>query len=168
MAAVVAGLAAIPGTAGARPTAGMSRDGTMESSVLVELNRIRAAHGLRAVASVRPLTRAAVAHAHSMGRRGFFSHDSANGSPFHARIARFYPRGVARRLALGENLLFASSDEPYDARTALSDWMASPPHRKNILRRGWTSIGVAAVTVRKAPGVFGGEDVTLLVTDFAG
>ena len=168
VAAAIASLTAVPATAIAQPTAAMSRDDAMERSLRIELNRIRAAYGRRAIAPSPRLARAAVAHAVSMGRRGYFSHNSANGASFDRRIARFYPSAVARRLALGENLLFVPTDEPYDARAAVRDWMASPTHRRNILRRGWSTVGVAAVTVRNAPGVFGGEDVLLLVTDFAG
>jgi uncharacterized protein YkwD len=44
--------------------------------------------------------------------------------------------------------------------------MKSPGHRKNILTPGWREIGISAVAVRSAPGVFGGRDVVIVTTDF--
>ena len=44
--------------------------------------------------------------------------------------------------------------------------MASPGHRKNILTARWQEIGLSAVTVAGAPGVYGGRDVVIITTDF--
>jgi uncharacterized protein YkwD len=44
--------------------------------------------------------------------------------------------------------------------------MHSPGHRKNILTPRWREIGLSAVTVRSAPGVFSGRDVVIVTTDF--
>ena len=46
-----------------------------------------------------------------------------------------------------------------DASDALKVWMDSPGHRKNILAPGWREVGLSALTVAAAPGVFGGRDV---------
>ena len=44
--------------------------------------------------------------------------------------------------------------------------MKSPGHRKNILTARWREIGLSAVTVSAAPGVFGGRDVVIVTSDF--
>ena len=44
--------------------------------------------------------------------------------------------------------------------------MQSPGHRQNILTPHWREIGLAAVTVPGAPGVFDGLDVVIITTDF--
>jgi uncharacterized protein YkwD len=44
--------------------------------------------------------------------------------------------------------------------------MQSPGHRRNILTARWREIGLSAVTVAAAPGVFGGRDVLIITTDF--
>ena len=49
---------------------------------------------------------------------------------------------------------------------ALELWMASPKHRANVLSRSWREIGIAAVSVVAAPGIFAGSDVTIVSTDF--
>ncbi len=44
--------------------------------------------------------------------------------------------------------------------------MESPKHRENILTPRWREVGLSAVTVPAAPGVFGGRDVTIVTSDF--
>jgi uncharacterized protein YkwD len=45
-------------------------------------------------------------------------------------------------------------------------WMNSPEHRANMLARNWSEIGLSAVHVERAPGVYGGRPVTVVTTDF--
>ena len=153
-----------PGAAAAAGQTGVAADTALEQSLLVELNKIRTARGLRPLASSPGLSRAADAHATSMAARGFFSHDSADGTPFSRRIARFFPVGQARSWVVGENIRYQAQSA--GARAAVAGWMASPGHRANILAKDYRLIGISAVRVSPAPGVFGGLDVTILVTDF--
>ena len=44
--------------------------------------------------------------------------------------------------------------------------MGSPGHRKNILTARWREIGLSALKVNSAPGVYGGRDVVIITTDF--
>ena len=79
-------------------------------------------------------------------------------------MQRYYaPRGY-RTWSVGENLLWSSGT--LTAPVALNLWMKSPGHRKNILTPAWREIGISAVAVRSAPGVFGGRDVVIITTDF--
>jgi uncharacterized protein YkwD len=45
-------------------------------------------------------------------------------------------------------------------------WIASPGHLANLLSPRWREIGISAVGVVNAPGVFGGRRVTIITTDF--
>ena len=45
-------------------------------------------------------------------------------------------------------------------------WMRSPPHRANLLDPDWTQIGVAALSVPSAPGIYSGRHVMVVTVDF--
>lgn len=136
----------------------------LEVQVLSELNAIRRQHGLAPLRLSRPLSAAADSHSRAMGTYGFFAHDSRDGSEFWKRVQRFYGPNGYENWSVGENLLWSSG--ALNAKAALKLWMDSPGHRKNILTARWREIGVSAVAVRSAPGVFGGRDVVLVTTDF--
>jgi uncharacterized protein YkwD len=99
-----------------------------------------------------------------MGTFGFFGHSSHDGSAFWKRVQRYYGKGRYANWAVGENLLWSTTG--LDASGALKLWMASPGHRKNILTARWREVGLSAVTVPAAPGVFGGRDVVIITSDF--
>jgi uncharacterized protein YkwD len=99
-----------------------------------------------------------------MAQRGYFSHDSANGTSFDRRISRYYPLKGAHYWSVGENLLWSSPD--VDAASALNMWLNSPPHRKILLTARWREVGLSAVHVPSAPGTFAGREVTIVTADF--
>jgi uncharacterized protein YkwD len=151
-------------TAAGKPARNLAAADQLEGSVLVELNAIRRAHGLVPVRLSHPLAAAADAHSRSMGRFGYFEHESRDGSAFWKRVQRFYGAGRYSTWSVGENLLWSSGE--LNASRALKLWMKSPAHRANILTPRWREIGLAAVTVAGAPGVYGGRDVVIITTDF--
>jgi uncharacterized protein YkwD len=129
-------------------------ESAVEQALLDEVNRVRAAHGLAPLRVDPTLRRAARAHSDDMLRRGYFSHGS-----FADRLARFGARGPR----LGENLAWGAGTAAA-ARSMVQRWLASPPHRANLLRPGFRRIGVGA-----AVGRFSGYDGVRMVTaDFAG
>ena len=142
----------------------MSAVDALEVQVLAQLNVVRRKHGLVPLKPSRPLAAAADAHSTAMGRHGFFAHDSKDGTEFWQRVRRFYGPSGYRSWSVGENLLWASGE--LDAAEAVRLWMRSPGHRKNILTARWREIGLSAVGVRQAPGVYGGRDVVIITTDF--
>jgi uncharacterized protein YkwD len=152
------------GPASARVHRPASAMGALQSGVLSDLNAIRRAHGLFPLRLAPSLSAAARQHSQEMASDGYFSHTSANGSTFDKRIARYYPIAASRYWSVGENLLWSSPD--VDAATALNMWMNSPEHRANILRANWRQIGISAVHVDSAPGVYGNGPVTIITTDF--
>jgi uncharacterized protein YkwD len=99
-----------------------------------------------------------------MEQKGYFSHDSANGSSFFKRIASFYTYRGYNSWSAGENLLWSTPD--ISPAGALRLWMNSPEHRANLLNRRWREIGLGAVHAASAPGVYGGDEVTIVTADF--
>ena len=161
--AVLCALAA-PATAARSHTRTVAGDPGLEQGVLVAINDFRARHHLAPLRLSRPLSAAADAHSLAMARRGFFAHESADGSAFWKRVRRFYTDRGFSRWSVGENLLWSSPD--VDAAGALEMWLNSPPHRKNLLTPGWREIGLSAVHVSAAPGVYEGRETTILTADF--
>jgi uncharacterized protein YkwD len=163
-AVAVVGLWVVASPAGAssqRPAASLS---SLEQGVLADINSLREQHGLAPLRLSTSLSAAARQHSTEMAARGYFSHDSANGSSFDKRIARYYPVGGSHYWSVGENLLWSSPD--VDAGGALDMWWNSPEHRKNMLTARWREIGLSAVHVMTAPGTYGGREVTIVTTDF--
>ena len=133
--------------------------------MLVNVNALRERHGLRTLKSSAVLAEAAAAHSREMAERGFFAHESADGTPYWMRIQRFYGAAGSRRSVFGENLVWASP--ALSARDVVSLWMRSPKHRANLLRKAWRKIGIAAVHANGAPGVYEGRAVTILTAYFS-
>jgi uncharacterized protein YkwD len=143
------------------PAAALSH---FESSVLVDINTFRVGHGLARLHLSSQLTSAARAHSAQMAQDGYFAHESVDGAAFSSRLQRFYRRSPAHLWAVGENLLWSSA--AINGDRALGLWLASPPHRQNLLDPRWREIGVSAVHEARAPGVYHGLDVTILTADF--
>ncbi|MDX6485631.1 MAG: hypothetical protein QOF43_784 [Gaiellaceae bacterium] len=137
---------------------------TLETSVLVEINAFRTEHNLPKLHLNPLLTTAAAAHSRQMAEQGYFAHESADGSAFWRRLRGYYSSRRWHTWSVGENLLWSSPD--IDGPGALQLWLESPEHRKNLMDRSWREIGVSAVHVAQAPGVYEGQDVTIVTTDF--
>ena len=86
------------------------------------------------------------------------------GRPSGGRIRHYYAAGGYGYWSVGENLLWASPR--VGAGHAMKLWITSPPHLRNLLTPRWRQIGVSAVRVPDAPGVFHGLPVTIVTTDF--
>lgn len=136
----------------------------LEAAIVMRINEVREARGLGPLRMNRRLSAAADFHSRDMGRRGYFQHESADGTSFWRRIQRFYRSRGFGSWSVGENLLWAS--DRYGAAFAVRQWMRSPPHRKNILSRVWQEIGIGAAYFMRAPGEYEGRSVTIVTTDF--
>jgi uncharacterized protein YkwD len=136
----------------------------LASQMLGDVNQLRRSHGLRPLRLSTKLSAAAAQHSKEMAHVGYFSHDSANGGAFWRRLERYYPSKGRTYWSVGENLLWSSPD--VGAAGALKMWMASPEHRANLLKGEWREIGLSAVHVGAAPGVFKGMPVTIVTADF--
>jgi uncharacterized protein YkwD len=143
---------------------GVTRLRGLEPQLLAAINDFRRAQGLRPLRLSRALAVAAGQHSLSMAEHGYFEHSSLDGSPFWKRVKAAYPR-KGRRWGVGENMAWASPG--LSARQALELWLASPPHRENLLSPAWREIGLGAVHA-VAGGVYNGRVVTILTADFGG
>ena len=137
---------------------------SLESSVLADLNAVRAAHGLVPLRLSPSLTAAASSHCRQMVADGFFAHDSPNGLRFARRVGEYYGSAGYRSWLVGENLLWSAGR--LDAAAAVAQWMSSPEHRDNLLSPAWREIGVSAVAAADAPGVYRHLDVVVIAADF--
>jgi uncharacterized protein YkwD len=136
------------------PAAGAGTSASTVSSLLAAVNKTRSAHGLRPLTIDLRLTRAAKAHAVEMLQGNYFSHGD-----FHSRMVAFHVRGPQA----GENLAWGNGSYGEPAGI-IAGWLASPGHRANLLRPGWTRIGIGL-----ARGTFlGNGDSTVVTADFAG
>ena len=147
----------------ARPARPRNQISALEQDVIARINDQRRARGLKPLRISRGLTAAARYHSREMGVNGFFEHESANGAPFWKRLERFYPSGRGS-WAVGENIFWESPNS--SAASTVREWMASPPHRANILAPEWRDIGIGAVHMATARGAFGGRGVTIVTADF--
>jgi len=164
-AALAAGIALLPAPAVPARTGGAAASlAALQTGVLERLNLIRRRHGLVPLTPSAQLSAAAGQHTAEMLADGYFAHESADGSPFWKRIARFYPHIGSGYWSVGENLLW--SGDALDAKEALSLWMASPGHRENILAPQYRQIGISACFSTDAPGDYAGLAVTVVDADF--
>ncbi|MFL5909208.1 MAG: CAP domain-containing protein [Gaiellaceae bacterium] len=137
---------------------------SLERGVLADINGFRAANHLAPLRLSASLTVAARSHSQQMQADGYFAHNSFDGTAFWKRIKAFYPSSRYGFWSVGENLLWSSPD--VDAQHALTMWENSPEHRKNMLDPHWREIGISALHVSSAPGVYNGQPVTIVTTDF--
>jgi uncharacterized protein YkwD len=157
VAAALASIAALPlAIATAAPTPAtaasatrvpraVSAIGHAERSEVVLINRYRRAHGLRPLRIDGTLSRAAGWMALDMGRNGRFSHTDSRGRDPFSRLRAFgYPSSDTWR---GENLAAGNAGPA----PTLRQWIASPPHRANMLGRTYRAIGIARVHVAGSP-----------------
>lgn len=125
-----------------------------ERTLLGAVNDVRRAHNLRPLRVDTTLVRAARAQSTDVIRRDTFAHGALA-----QRLARYGVRGPI----YGENLAWGKGDRA-TAAGILRGWLASPSHRANLLRPGWTRIGIGSRT-----GTFlGHAGATVVTADFAG
>jgi len=169
LSAIVAAVTAVavmgsPHAAPARPYRGATVMPALERSVLSRINTFRVSSGRRPLHLSPRLGAAARSHSLEMAAEGYFDHASADGTPLWRRIASFYGEGSYEYWAVGENLLWAPGT--VSAAVTLRQWEESPQHLANLLSPQWRVIGVSAVHATAAPGVYDGQDVTIVTVDF--
>jgi uncharacterized protein YkwD len=129
-----------------------------EAALVSAVNQARAQHGLPALRVRTSLARPARAQSVRIAATGRLEHEGPGGAPFWKRlVAAGYP---ANR-PMAENLAMMPACGAEAAREAVRGWLASPPHRANMLSRSyrWIGTGVAGD---------GGCAETYLTADFGG
>jgi uncharacterized protein YkwD len=130
-----------------RPTA--TNLNVIRAATLCLINRERRADGERPLRANRRLRRAAQAHTESMAFGDYFEHVGPGGSGGGTPVARLrsvgYISSTRVGYEVGENIAWGTLGLA-TARAIVAAWMASPPHRANILDRRYreTGIGVSA------------------------
>lgn len=125
-----------------------------ERSLLGVVNDVRAAHNLRPLKVDPKLLATARNYSTTMIQQDVFTHGA-----FAERLAQSSANGPA----FGENLAWGTGRYA-SARTIVRMWMASPGHRANLLRPGWTRIGIGA----RVGNFLGYDGATVVTADFAG
>lgn len=124
-----------------------------KTNLIALTNQGRQSLGLRPLKESPILDKAALLKARDMLENNYFSHWSPTGiSPWYW----FKKEGYSYEFA-GENLAigFLDSSEVYQA------WLASPPHKKNLLNPNYKEIGIAV-----ARGSFKGRNTVVVVQLF--
>jgi uncharacterized protein YkwD len=159
--AIMLGATAAPARSGATKETQLR---SLNHQIAAAINQFRRAHHLPSLRVSAQLNAAARQHSEEMGADGYFDHSSADGTPFWKRIQSFYPSKSYAYWTAGENLLYAAPD--IKAGAAMKMWIASPEHLANLKNKSWRDLGVSAVRVVDAGGVYGGSTVTIITTDF--
>jgi len=101
--------------------------------LLADTNAQRAANGVPSLSLNSKLDAAAQANADDMAARDYWSHYTPEGNPPWIWVNN---QGYTYQ-ALGQNLATGFSDE----QSTINGWMASPPHRENLLSSNFTEVG---------------------------
>jgi|GEM_PF-253310 len=101
--------------------------------LLADTNAQRAANGVPSLSLNSKLDAAAQANADDMAARDYWSHYTPEGNPPWIWVNN---QGYSYQ-ALGQNLATGFSDE----QSTIDGWMASPPHRENLLNSSYSEVG---------------------------
>ena len=125
-----------------------------ETSLLREMNRVRAQHGLGPLHFESHLQRAARAHSREMITSNTFSHGA-----FGSRMLQFAVTGSVA----GENLAWGTGSRG-TPRGIVASWLASAEHRANLLRPSYVRVGVGDLR----SSFLGHRGAQVVTADFAG
>lgn len=106
------------------------------SAATAYVAQIRSANGLGGMVPDAALERAALEQATNMARVGRMTHTTGRGKDFKSRI-----RGNGIEGAAAENLAHGRME----MSKVFAMWMASPPHRRNMLDSRFSKFGLAYV-----------------------
>jgi len=139
--------------------AGSSSTGQLPTQLRSLVNTTRAHYGLRPLHRAALLDRSALLKAEKIRSCHSFSHTPCGNSFVRTFQQTGYYRG---RVRIGENLYWGSGGLGTPA-SAIAAWLNSPPHRANLLGRGWRDVGVGMV---HSSSIFGYGDVWIFVLQF--
>jgi uncharacterized protein YkwD len=148
-----------PGSAGAAVK--ITDAEKLRRAVIERISTVRENKGLPPLASAPRLRKAANRHLRDMATAGYFEHHWSDGTPYGRWVRRFWPGPDYSSWSAGENLYLEAPRAT--AKNVVAAWMTSPPHRKNMLRRSWRWIGVAAVRLDNPEGEYAGLGTVYLV-----
>lgn len=123
-------------------------------SLLSDTNAERSANGVTPLSLNEKLDAAAQANADDMAARDYWSHNTPDGNPPWVWVTN---QGYAYQ-KLGQNLATGFDDE----QSTVDGWMASPPHRENLLDPAYTQVGFGYANVPDYTAA-GGGPMTVVV-----
>lgn len=123
-------------------------------SLLADTNAARAANGQAPLNLNNKLDTAAQANADDMAARDYWSHYTPDGSPPWVWVAN---QGYSYQ-KLGQNLATGFDSE----QSTVDGWMASPPHRENLLDPSFKEVGFGYANVPDYTAA-GGGPMTVVV-----
>ena len=123
---------------------GQASERVLGKATVCLVNRERARRGLRALRTNRRLSKAALAHTVDMVEERYFAHVSESGANVVDRLLGTGYLGRVRSWLVGENLAWGT-DTLSTPRQTVVNWMNSPGHRANILKRRFREIGIGVV-----------------------
>ncbi len=126
----------------------------IQSEILSLTNDERARQNVGSLSQDSLLDRSAQAKAEDMAAKGYFSHESPDGTTPWAWIDE---TGYEYQYA-GENLAVRF----VDSKDVVTAWMASPTHKANLLKASYSEIGIGI-----AQGMYQGQPATFVVQHFA-
>jgi uncharacterized protein YkwD len=113
-----------------------------QKATLCLVNVERSSRGLRALRDNSRMDKAAGSHSRDMVARGYFDHVTPNGGDPVSRLAHVhYITNSLLSWSVGEDLAWGSGIDS-TPREIVKSWMASPPHRANILHASFRDAGV--------------------------
>jgi uncharacterized protein YkwD len=126
-------------------------------AIVCLVNWARRHHSRRSLELSRPLRRAAVLKGRRVASCRQLTHAPCGSDPLAEMRATGFPFS-----SFGENIW--AGPWGVSARGVVAGWLASPPHRANLLRSGFRLFGAGLV---HAPGFLGNADGAVWVATFA-
>lgn len=123
---------------------GQASERVLAKATVCLVNRERTRRGMRALRENRRLSRAALAHTEDMVEKRYFQHVSKSGTDVVDRLLSTGYLGGVRSWLVGENLAWGTNSLSTPRQT-VTNWMNSPGHRANILKRRFREIGIGVV-----------------------
>jgi uncharacterized protein YkwD len=108
-----------------------------ERAIVRCVNRARRRYGLPALRLSGSLERVAAFHSTDLASHAMLSHASSDGTPFARRVWR-----VTHARSIGEAIAWAPVGRRVTARAIVGAWLASPPHRRELLSPRFRLVGV--------------------------
>ena len=127
----------------------------VEKAIHRATNEQRATHGYGRLAYETHLAGIARTHSRAMATRGFFAHESPDGSTTMDRYRRANYDGQQGGENIAKQYAASTTDAESIATDVVEGWMNSPGHRENILTSSFDLEGI---------GLYQGDDGALFVT----
>jgi uncharacterized protein YkwD len=160
-------IAAGPARAAGCPNADAGLDGAsrqeLADATLCLLNKERAVRRLDALSVDTSLADTASRYADYMVSDEHFAHQDESGQNVVDRVLHADPSLRGRWDLMGENLGWGTLDMA-TPRAMVAGWMASPPHRANVLEPEYEEVGVGVAAGAPVPGAV---DAVTYTTVFA-